>query len=262
MKLVLKLLFISVLFGFSPLYAVEVKALYEVEVLSKSEQPADKKIAIQRAMKVVLSRLLSGEEDLWKHQMVKNILRQSEDYVDEFQYALVTIELHNVHARLMRILFDDTKLVNRLRQGNIALWNEMRPRTLVWLVVEQAGKQQFFDSVTMPDIDLAMTIAAKQYALPLLYPIQDLEEQQALSIADVLSAYSDHLLNVSTRYEVMSTLAGTLVDKGSCWQSEWSFYFDSKIMQWRSPCLSLNEAVLYGVNRVYQRLSAYYSVMP
>ena len=114
----------------------------------------------------------------------------------------------------------------------------------------------------MPDIDAAMDKASRQKALPVLYPIQDLKEKRTLSTSDVLSAYSEHLLKVSQRYDVVSTLAGKMVKTGTCWKAEWTFYFDSKIEQWRSQCSSINNVALNGLQGVYDRLSTYYAVKP
>ena len=261
MNLGIKALFVCLIFICQTLYAVEVEGIYEVEVVAKSEQETDRVAAIKQAMTIVLSRVLEGDNIL-QDDTVKKILADATYYVNEFQYSLVAIEQKNVHARLMRVLFDETRLVDSLRTGKIGVWNEIRPRTLVWIVVEAAGKQRFFDASVMPEIDFALTDAAQKKALPVLYPMQDLEEQQILSIADVLSAYSDHLLDVSLRYDVVSTLAGKLVKEGSCWKAEWTFYFDAKIAQWRSACMSVNKVALNGFQGVYQRLSTYYAVSP
>lgn len=261
MNLGIKALLVCLIFVSQALYAVEVEGLYEVEVVAKSEQETDRVVAIKQAMAIVLSRVLEGDNIL-QDDTVKKILADATYYVNEFQYSLVAIEQKNVHARLMRVLFDEDRLVDSIRTGKIGVWNEIRPRTLVWMVVEVEGKQRFFDASVMPEIDFALTDAAQKMALPVLYPMQDLEEQQILSIADVLSAYSDHLLDVSIRYDVVSTLAGKLVKKGTCWKAEWTFYFDAKIAQWRSACMPVNKAVLNGFQGVYQRLSAYYAVSP
>jgi len=261
MKLAINMLLVCLLLVCQTLYAIEVEGLYEAEVISRSEQETDKSAAIKRAMQIVLTRVLA-EKSFLQDDTVKKILADARYYVKEYQFSLVATEKNNVHARLMRVLFDERRLLDSLRLGKIGIWNEIRPRTLVWLVVEMAGKQQFFDASTMPDVDLALAEAAKQQALPVLYPMQDLEEKRVLSIADILSAYSDHLLDVSMRYDVVSTLAGKLVKQGGCWTAEWSLYFDARIAQWRTACMAVNKVVLNGFQGVYQRLAAYYAASP
>jgi hypothetical protein len=259
MKVWIKVLLVCMALAPHNLYAVEVERLYEVEVIAKSEQEPDRVEAIQQAMRRVLMRTLAGN-NVFQDKTVNNVLENATNYVKESQYSLAETA-HN-QARLMRVLFEEEKLVAALRKGNIGLWNEIRPTTLVWLVVEQDGVKQFFDSDEMPEIEWVLKKTAKQKKIPVLFPMQDLTEKRVLSIGDVLSAYSEHLLEVSVRYEVVSTLAGKLVKQGMCWKAEWTLYFDAKIEQWRSPCSSIDQAILTGYQGVYDQLSQYYAAKP
>ncbi len=259
MKVWIKVLLACLMMAHQCLYAVEVDRLYEVEIIAESEREPDRISAIKQAMRRVLMRILAGN-NVFQDRTVKNVLANATSYVKEYQYSLA--ETKHKEARLMRVLFDEEKLVTALRTGRYGLWNEIRPTTLVWLVVEQDGVKRFFDSDTMPEIEWVLKKSSEQKKIPVLFPIQDLAEKRVLSIADVLSAYSEHLLEVSVRYEVVSTLAGKLVKKGECWEAEWTLYFDEKIEQWGSPCSSISQAVLIGFQGVYERLSKYYAAKP
>lgn len=241
------------------LHAVEMQRLYEAEVIATSNSLPDKITSIHQALKIVLKRILTGDNIL-NDRTVKKVLNDKEFYVKEFQYSLPINSANNVHnSRLIRVLFDEDLLINVFRPSKLGVWNEIRPKTLIWLVVEENGQQQFFDADAMPDIEAAIEKASKQKAVPLLYPLQDLYEKQHLSINAVLSAYADQLLEFSNRYDVVSTLAGKIDKIGSCWKAEWTFYFDTKIDQWQSQCGSIKETTLSGMQGVYDRLSKFYS---
>lgn len=259
MKVLSRVLFVLIMMIYQVSYAEEVKRLYETEVLVKSEYEQDRAIATKKALQVLLTRILVGK-DILQNKVVKNVLANAIYYVSEYQYSLGGTGSTN--NRLMRILFDEKLLIDTFRSENLGLWNEIRPRTLLWLVVDDNNKQQFFDSSLMPEVDLAIAKASNTKKLPVLFPIQDLNENQKLSISDVLSAYSDHLLESSARYDVVSTLAGKIVNKGECWEAEWTLYFDSKIKQWSSLCSTINGITLHGFQGVYDRLSEYYAVTP
>ncbi len=260
MNVLKRALFICLLFVSQNLAAVEVERLYEAEVIAKSELQKDKNTAIKQALTRILTRVLAGN-DILQDETVKAVLANTSPYVREFQYALMENNNNETDkTRLIRVKFDEKQLVNTLRPGKLSYWNEIRARTLIWLVIEEEGEQQLFNAAVMPEIDAAMERAAKQKRLPILYPIQDLKEKQQLSISDVLSAYSQQLLDVSSRYDVVSTLAGKLVKKNNCWKAEWTLYFDEKIDQWRSQCVAINKATLNGFQGVYDRLSKYYAV--
>lgn len=260
MRVLIRAILVYLLFFSQNGYAVEVKGLYEVEVAAKSEQQQDRIDAIRRGLEQVLNRILAGR-DVLQNKTVKTVLSDAPHYVVEYQYSLA-VSKKLEQTRLMRILFDEKLLLDELHPGRLGFWNEIRPRTLVWLVVENESGPAFFSAETMPDVEAAMDAAAKLKALPVLYPIQDLNETRRLSINDVLSAYSDHLLDISTRYDVVSTLAGKLTKQHDCWKAEWTLYFDGKIAQWNSRCLSINAVALNGFQGVYDRLSKFYAVQP
>lgn len=257
MKVWIKVLIIFLLLAFHNLYAVEVKDLYEVEVVAKSEQEQDKVAAIKQAMRRVLMRTLAGP-NIFQDKLVGSVLENAVDYVSEYQFSLAETA-NSKDARLMRVLFNEEKLINTLRPGSKWLWNEVRPRTLLWIVVEENDGLSFFDPDLMPEIERVLKKASKQTKIPILLPMQDLTEKRIVSIGDVLSAYSEHLLEVSVRYEVVSTLAGKIVKEDDCWKAEWTLYFDGKIEQWRSPCSSVDNVTLTGLQGVYERLSTFYA---
>ena len=262
MRVQIKIIFIVLAFICKNLYAVEVKRLYEVEVVSKSERVQDKNLAIRQALKIVLGRIIAGKV-IYQDNRIENVLLNAKSYVSEFQFSMGRSgESENDSTRILRVLFDEKLLVKTLRGRKKGLWNEIRPRTLVWLVIENKGKQKIFDKGLMPKLDLVLSKASRQKGLPVIYPIQDLDEKLSLSIKQVLSAYSERLLEVSSRYDVVSTLSGKMVNKGECWQAEWTHYFDAKIKQWRSPCGSINQVTLKGFQGVYDNLSMYYAAKP
>ena len=262
MKVQIKILFIVLMLICQNLYAVEVKRLYEVEVVAKSEKSQDKNLAIRQALKIVLGRIMAGK-NIYKDNRVETVLLNAKNYVSEFQFSMGrTSEKENDSTRTLRVLFNEKLLVNTLRDRKNGIWNEIRPRTLIWLVVENKGKQRIFDKGLMRKLDLVLNKASKQKGLPVIYPIQDLDEKLNLSIRQILSAYSERLLDVSLRYDVVSTLAGRMVNKGECWQAEWTHYFDTKIKQWRSPCGSLSQVALKGFQGIYDNLSMYYAAKP
>lgn len=248
------------LFFCSALWAAEVPGLYETEVIAQSQSPDDRNSAIKEALTVVLKRIVAGN-DIFNDRIVRTAITDASRYVKQYQFSLVEsgTQLNN-NARNMRVLFDEQALLNLMKTGNLKIWGETRPETLLWLVVEENGQRSFFKPETMPEVDVAVKKLAKQSGLPLLFPLMDIDEQKQLSVNDVLSAYPDNLLAVSERYGVVSILAGRIVKTKDCWKTDWAFYFDQGIEQWTKSCGTLNDAILTGLQGVYSKLSNYYAV--
>jgi hypothetical protein len=265
MRVLFRTLIIYGLFCCSNLLAAEVPGLFETEIIAKSQSPDDRNTAIKEALTIVFRRTIAGSESL-NNREVQTVLADAPRYVKQFQYSLMETGSHTETspntARNMRVLFDEYALLNKMKTGNLKIWGETRPETLLWVVVEENGQRYFFKPETMPEVDVAIKSLAKQTGLPMLFPIMDMDEQRQISVTDVLSAYPQTLLSVSERYGVVSILAGRVVKTKDCWKSDWAFYFDQRIEQWNLACGSLNAAILIGLQGVYNKLSIYYAVKP
>ena len=240
------------------IFAVEVKNIYETEVIAISQAKPDRDAAIMEALTVVLTRVMAGD-DILQDPTVQTALSNASNYVRQYQYSLVTTHTGtSSSSRVMRVLFDEASLMELMKSSKLGVWSEIRPETLVWLVVEKMGERQLFHAGRMPEIEKGLHNVAKHKSLPLLFPLMDLEDRQKISVNDVLSAYSEHLLAGSRRYDVPAVLAGRVVKKGNCWQGEWTLYFDQKINQWSKGCKPLPETLLNGIQGVYDIISQYY----
>ena len=255
------MLVLVLLFGM-PLYAVEVAGLYEIEIVANSESAEDRSQAVKQALYAVLERVLVSE-DISKIPEVQQMLLGAGHYVKQSQYSLLPAdEYAETGARLFRVQFDEEQILEVLRKSQVGIWSEIRPETLLWLVVDEGGSRQFYNAEAMPDLENALALASKIKGVPIIYPLLDIEEQQKISVGDVLGADSRNLLAVSARYEVASIMAGRVAKKGECWQGEWAFYFDGKIKQWSSSCQPLKPTVLAGVRGAFAVLANYYGIKP
>ena len=262
MNVVLKVFLIYLLSAVQTAVSVEVPGLYEAEVISNSQSSKDRNAAIKKALEIVLGKVMAGEQ-ITLDGAVQIALEDAAHYVTQYQYSLIPSEAdNNSSARLMRVIFDESALLELMQSSKLGIWSEVRDETLVWLVVDDAGKRQFFSENEMPDLANALTKAARQKGLPLLFPLLDLEEQQRISVNDVLSAYSERLLEASKRYAVVSVLSGRIQKKGQCWDGEWAFYFNQQIKQWGQTCKPLDEVMLGGLQGAYDQLSRYFAVKP
>ncbi|MGR9051399.1 MAG: DUF2066 domain-containing protein [Gammaproteobacteria bacterium] len=243
-------------------FAAEVGNLFQAEVTAESMAADDRDAAIKEALSIVLQRVLTGD-NVANDLTVRSVLAQAPQYVDQYQFALTeNSQSSGASERLLRVAFDEERLLNLFKTGTLGIWNEIRPETLVWLVLDDRGKRRFFKPDTMPDIDTALDKASVRKGLPLIFPMLDLEEREHITVNDVLSAYPEQLLDVSARYDVVSILVGRLVKKEACWQAEWAHYFDGKVVQWTGPCVSLFDALLGGMAGTYDTLSKFYGVKP
>lgn len=245
-----------------PVFAVEVQGLFDVELVARSESAEDREIAVRQAFYVVLDRIMVSE-DISRIPMIQQMLHNAGQYVKQLQYLpLPADEYGQSDARQLRVQFDEEQVLEQLRKSHVSVWSEIRPATLLWLVVDEGDGRRFYNAEAMPDIESVLTLVSKIKGLPIIFPLLDIEEQQKIPAAGIMNVDAASMLAASARYDVASTLAGQVVRQGECWQGEWGFYFDGKIKRWSNPCQPLKQALLSGVNGAYQILSAYYGVKP
>ena len=262
MNVLFKCLIIFSLAFSASVAAVEVEDLFETEVFANSQSKKDGNTALREALSIVLARVMVGDNIL-QDPTVQAALADAHHYTKEYQYSLTENAMTKAtSARVMRVRFKEAELLELMRSSRLGIWSEMRPEVLVWLVVEEDGKRQFFKSAEMPELDNALSLAAKRKKVPLIFPMLDLEEQQKIAVGDVLSAYPGRLLKASERYDVPAILAGRVVKKQDCWRAEWAFHFNREIKQWTHGCADLNTVVLSGVRGAYSQLSVYYGIKP
>ena len=140
--------------------AVEVEGLYQAEVLAKSRSTEDRNQAIRQALQQVLNRIVIARDQ--NQPALQTALEAAPRYVREFQFSLATHPHYGrQNGRLLRVRFDEHLLQALFKADNIGLWNEIRPQTLLWLIVEQNGQRRFFNAETMPKVDFALTKAPR-----------------------------------------------------------------------------------------------------
>ncbi len=252
---------VCLLFSTQSLLAVEVKGLFETEVMTRTQSRSDRNKALREALVVVLNRIAVGDE-VMQNPTIAVALDNAASYVDEYQYALIS-EREDANApRIMRVSFNEQVLMALLRKSRIAIWNEVRDAVLVWLVVERAGSRAILDVDIDTEVVTALQVAAKRKGIPILLPLMDLEEKKSIRAKDVLSAYPEKLLTASRPYDVVTILSGKVVKQRKCWRSEWTLNFDNKVEQWSETCMPLTENLLHAFQSVYNHLAPFYSAKP
>lgn len=228
--------------------ATEVPDLYGIELPVASKDASALSENLRRAMNQVMVRLVRTED--FGSAAVRAILAKPEPYILQYEF---------IPGPILAVDFDSNRLDGELRKRGIQVWGAQRPEILVWLAVDDNGRQQVFDADAMPQLDSALRMLADRTGLPVNVPLGDLADEQSLNAGDILSGTAGRILTASERYEPEAILAGRLVHQPTgSWQSAWRLLQGEREERWNGESPSLSEAAAVGLSGTYSRLAARY----
>lgn len=96
---------------------------------------------------------------------------------------------------------DDQALTTRLTQASIPLWSQPRPATLVWLTEERGLERRM---LVADESALAASLEHQflRFDVPVRFVLMDLEDQLALSPAEIWGGFDAAVTGASARYVI------------------------------------------------------------
>lgn len=182
-------LLMAILLAFRTVSAAELTDLYQADVDAAGSASQWK----QAAMRNVLLKL-TGQEEIWNHPVIAAELRNSANYVSQFQ------TLQQDGRQLMRVQFDPSKITQLLQNQQIPIWGSRRPDVLIWLS-EHALEQTNFVMEEQHPLRQALAAQAKLRGLSLVYPLFDANELAAVDISQLTLGDWTGLSVVASRYQ-------------------------------------------------------------
>ncbi len=278
--LALALIFLLPLLLVTPLLAVEMKGLYEVEVAVEGQSADQRRTAIREAFYQVLVKVTGHR------QLNGNIQRNASRYVQQYRYR--TIEAAAVEVvdksiaddqllegeleieeaveevvmgpeHLLWVRFDSIAVNRLLREKNLPIWGAARPSIVIWLSQERQGQRTMLQPEMLPEMVLAVEEHAQQRGLSIMLPLMDMEDYQRLPVSALWSGFTETIQHASSRYGVEVVLTGQLVATDEWWQVEWHLYQDELAEVWVGAGSTLSKVVAQGVEQMSDRLAERYT---
>ena len=257
------MLIATVLAG-GPARAGEVEDLYEAQVPVVTQGETERASALVKAFEAVLVKV-TGRRDAVAAPEVREALRQPMAYVQQYLYrplpprAAVDDE-PPPHTQVMRVRFD-AQAINRLVQrAGVPLWGRVRPTTLIWVAVEDGMERYLLGADGHEELRALLEGEAQRRGLPMLLPLLDMEDRNALFFTDVWGNFQDTILRASARYQVAAVAVGRLLrEPDGRWSARWSLYHEGEAEHWFVPADGQVKAVAGGVDGAADALGARYA---
>lgn len=212
--------------------ALPVNDLYIADVLVADESEAQLALGARAGLLQVLIRV-SGTQEVEASSIVASALRNPSAYYSQYSYSstdkLLIHDGVSVPARLLRLQFDPSAISRLLRSGLFPVWGSNRPSVLVWLAVSDSVGRRILGESESGEFNKHLIDQADLRGLPLLFPLLDLEDSEAVSTAEIWGAFLRRVEAASQRYRPDSIISGRLyMDSPDRWVASWSFLIEDR----------------------------------
>jgi hypothetical protein len=235
--------------------APAVDNLFEADVPVAGQQPDLRTAYMKTAMQEVLVRV-TGQPDVLNRASVRSMLDSPERFVQQYRYY--TLPESTPPQLMLRVHFDGGAIQQALRQQGVAYWGgSERPEVLLWLAVEDHGTRYIVSAQDDSDASRELRQAARQRGIPLLLPLQDLEDQGKVRFTDVWGGFFDGVQAASARYNPGVVLIGR-VNRGPSggWVARWDMPDGGDAGSWSGNGDQLGGVLQVGIDSLSERLTA------
>lgn len=240
--------------------------LFYAEVEIEDESAEARQASITSAFHKVLIKL-TGNSKIKSHKGVSGLLKKSPDYVSQFRYRVDEMSSAAQQGdepqqltKYIQIQFDRTAVDRALTALGIATWEGSRPAVLLWLAYEQQGKPNLLDTETLPQAVPVLQQMAGDHGLPLQLPLMDLQDQAALSGADVWSTNEQAIKQASGRYPHDVILTAKITgSEGGKWHGSWVLYGRDEPREFTRSGENLAHVLKRGMDRAAELLAEIYA---
>jgi uncharacterized protein len=213
---------------------------------------------IRNAFARVLVKV-SGDRGLLSNPDIDKLLRRASSYVQQYRYQALDLAPDAVDAgrpdRLLWVSFDERALNRVLRESGIPVWGATRPGVLVWLGEERGAARSLVAFEQQASLKAALVRVSNNRGLPLLLPLMDMEDRNALPVSDLWGGFESDIRRASARYLPDVILVGRLRDRGGDWLGEWTLYLNDKVNRWQSQASSEQALAEEGLQQAADALA-------
>ncbi|MBV7317519.1 DUF2066 domain-containing protein [Shewanella sp. NIFS-20-20] len=243
--------------------AVEVEHLNQAVVPVTDRSAEARKTAMTEALKEVIIKN-TGNPEVLLNPIIEQQLVNPDRMLRQFGYLQVDGQL------MVTASFDQRALIRMLREANVAVWGQQRPLVLVWLASESTAEanaqRQLVSDGSSLTIRQDFKQQAEQRAMPLLFPVLDLDDMMQVGLTDVLGVFPEQVARASTRYQADFFVIASVLQDDSGWKYRLSLFGQDDsadslpLLTDAGHVMSQTEAAQVMLTKISQYLVAQYAV--
>ena len=246
-----------------PVEAATVEDLFTVELPVADQTTSLRLESFSEAFKRVIVKV-SGSDEALRSPAFKRPIEGSARYVKQFRYiSRSSPEDEEVEAErlYLRIDFNQQLIESLLRENNFPVWGRERPSSLLVISYDVNENIKLVADDSTPDLVEALDQAASIHAVPVLFPLMDLEDIALVRISDIVSRQYDNIDTMAMRYAPDALLVGQIIGRsGEGWQGDWEVRFAEQIFKWKFKASSKQTVIDQVIRHLAKILALEYAL--
>ncbi len=246
--------------------AVRVDNLYTVELPVADQTTAERLKVFGEAMKRVLVKI-TGDEAVLQQPGLQGPLKRAARFVEEYRYfsrdlpSGKTEDGKKPTQLYLRVRFDAAALDRLLREQRLKLWGSERPGSLLLLAIQQGGRLRLVADDTTPAVAAEINRLADARGLPVLLPLNDLEDSRVLGPRQIRDRDDRALAAIAARYTPDALLIGTLAGNDQRgWRGNWQLRFSGRQFDWSFEAPTRAEVIDQALAQLARTLASEYAL--
>ncbi len=237
--------------------AVELDGLYEVEVSVETRESGQRIKAFKQALITTLIRI-TGDRNIISKAEVAELLKNPSRYIQQYRYLDAGVDSSEL---ILWVRLDGRALERRLEAAGLPVWGRERPVVLIWLAIQGMGQRYLVGEDKAPRMRDVMRTTATERGIALIFPLLDLQDQNRVSIADVIGEFDNRVRQASGRYpsDVIVVGRATVLNDGY-WRAHWSAYFGDQTSNWTSEGSLVEQMLSEGIHELADILSGHLAI--
>lgn len=257
-----------------------VDGLYDAKVPVPNQSISARHIAMQQALAAVLVKI-TGEPTAGGVPALHSLIQEPDRFLQQYRYeqssaasqsspVVTYYDLTRTGAPaivptglLLWAQFDPAVVNQAVRAAHEPLWGRERPVTLVWAAYQGSSGTAILSANTQSPARQAMVGAASQRGVPVVFPLMDIKDQQALSVHEVARDDVRQIELASQRYHPDATLVGTIYRTGpGQYAAHWQLGVGTRSESWDAPTGDLSSVATEGIQRTAGYYAQWFAVGP
>jgi hypothetical protein len=248
--------------------AVVVTGLYNVEFPVPDQSPHVRNAVFTKGLEEVLIRV-SGNRSILQEikpasastyvQQYSYIEKPSDQKGDARSQSRATQPV--AVSYMLNVKYNAGKITTLLRNNGQPVWGERRSEAVVWVAVRDGSNRYVLKDSDASLIKAAVTQSANRRGLPVIWPINDLKDQQQLGFTDLWAAFVGPVKTASKRYSKGPAIVGRLSWTGSEWKGDWSLFIESASHSWSLSGSDYNTVISEGIDLSADKIGRQYAVL-